>query len=237
MYSILLQSLALGEPYWSKCRRSHGRPSSEILDTELLSNIVSLISVIAALAAVGISAWQVRASLRSAERSNAIPIISGAFQEFRSADFRESVSRLLLSAPRDAEEGGFDALEEGVREDAYRVCYFFDYLGTLTAFNIISEELIISVMGNRPMQVWSAMSSVIDSERRHRIATYPADTPTGFLVFYEHLVTRIIESGGKEAAREIQKRIGVRAPSAQVSSEIQAQTSRHFTEKTANPDE
>lgn len=172
--------------------------------------------MITALAAVGISAWHVRASLRSAERSNAIPIITGAFQEFRSADFRESVSRLLLSAPRHAEKGGFDVLEEGVREDAYKVCYFFDYLGTLAAFDIISEEIIISIMGNRPMQVWSAMSSVIDSERRHRIETYPDDTPPGFLVFYEYLVTRIIELGGKEAAREIQKRIGVSAPSAQV---------------------
>jgi len=177
----------------------------------LLSEIVSLVSLVVALTAVWIAAWQVRASLRSTERTNALPVISETFHEFRSAEFRASVANLIENAPARAPAGGFNALSEEIREDAYKVCYFFDYMGTLIACKIIGEGIVIGVMGTRVMQIWQAMWPAIESERDHRQGdSYAKDAPRGFLVYYEHLVARVVELGGKNAASNLQRSLGIR---------------------------
>lgn len=87
---------------------------------------------------------------------------------------------------------------------------FFDYIGVLVALGVIPEDIVVGVMGAPMMQVWRAMSPAIKSERTHRLQTYPADVSPGFLVYFEHLVTRIHELGGRNSAKATQQRIGVR---------------------------
>jgi hypothetical protein len=187
----------------------------------LLSGIVSLISVILAFFAVSVSAWQARANMQHARRSRSLPVIAEIFKEYRSKEFRKSIHNLLspssLSLSSEKTAGyGLMRLSEDRREDVYKVCYFFDYIGTLVAFGIIREDIVIAVMGTDIMRVWSAMSKVIKNERDHRLKLYKdSDVPPGFLVFYEHLVTRIEALGGSEAATRIQRRIGVRRPPTQ----------------------
>ncbi len=202
----------------------------------MLNEIVTLVSVLVALAAVGIAAWQVRASLRSAERTNALPVISETFQEFRTADFRASVSNLITHAPVNAPAGGFDALPEDVREDAYKVCYFFDYMGTLIAYGIISEGIVIGVMGTRVMQIWHAMWPTIESERDLRQGdSYPEDAPRGFLVYYEHLVARVVELDGRQAASNLQRGLGIRRLPRPRIAEVHPQDPDHSTEGATRP--
>jgi hypothetical protein len=80
----------------------------------------------------------------------------------------------------------------------------------LVALGIISEDVVIGLMSTTIMRVWLAMWPMIESERNHRLQTYPLDVSPGFLVYYEHLVTRIYELGGRNASTAIQRRIGVR---------------------------
>jgi hypothetical protein len=185
----------------------------------MLSEIISLISVILALIAVFISTWQARSNIQHARHSRSLPVIAESFKEFRYPEFRESIHN-LLTLPMDKMAGNsFATLTKDRREDAYKVCYFFDYIGTLIAFGIIREDIIIATMGTPIMQVWSAMSPIIEKERAYRRETYSSKTPPGFLTFYEHLVACVDARGGREAARIIQEQIGVRSFSAATNNE------------------
>jgi hypothetical protein len=182
------------------------------------SSILSLASVTIAVAAVAVATWQARINARSAERAarsaertHTLPVISETFREFRSAEFRTRVSYLTAKLPREARAArGFSSLPKKWREDAYEVCYYFDYLGVLVNFGIIREELVISLWGTTIMQVWLAAEPLISRERAHRRITYSAGISPGFLVYYEDLVCRIMARGGRDAARQIQEQSGLR---------------------------
>jgi hypothetical protein len=171
--------------------------------------IVGSISLAVALAAVGVSTWQVRQTARSAARSHALPVIAEVFREFRSPEFRASVGYLLSSTPVARGDEGFASLPEEWCEKAYVVVYFFDYLGVLVSSGIINEELVIGTMGTRLVQTWIAIKPFIMMERAYRISSYPPGTPPGFLAYYEHLVKRVEELGGGGAAIRIQQRAGL----------------------------
>src|SRR6266581_2262033 len=143
------------------------------------SDVISVVSVLIAAVAVCIAAWQVRASAKSAERSNALPVLSEIFSEWRSSEFRASILYLLNETPEALSDEGFASLPETWREHAYKVCYFFDYVGVLVVRGIIGEEAIIGMMGTRITQVWRAVEPHVLAERQFRIQTYPPDTPPG----------------------------------------------------------
>ena len=65
--------------------------------------------------------------------------------------------RRLLSAAPMSGPVRFDEIADDWREDAYRICYFFEYIGAFIAFDVIEESLTISLMGSQVVQVWSAM--------------------------------------------------------------------------------
>ena len=177
----------------------------------MLSVIISVISVILAIVAVCVSTWQARSSIQHARHSRSLPVIAEIFKEWRSREFRESVHRLLaVPSGKMTGNGGFVALSGERREDAYKVCYFFDYIGTLVAFKIVREDIVVAIMGAQIVQVWSVMFPLIDSEREYRSKMYPSNAPSGFLAFYEHLVACVYALGGRDAAIMIRKRIGVR---------------------------
>jgi hypothetical protein len=179
-------------------------------DIMLSSQIVSLISILLALAAACIAIWQVRVSTRSAEKANALPIISQVFEQSRSPQFDAAIRRLLGAEKRYFLRRNFDALPRSYRRDAYRVCYFFDYLGTLVLYDIVAADVIIGVLASRLVQVWITMKPLIYNERGYRADTYPAGAPQGFLVYYEYLIKLIEEGGQRDAARLAQERAGLR---------------------------
>jgi hypothetical protein len=76
------------------------------------SNVISIVSVLIAAVAVCIATWQVRASARSAERSNALPVLSEFFAEWRSSEFRMSIGYLLNETPGALNGEGFASLPE-----------------------------------------------------------------------------------------------------------------------------
>jgi hypothetical protein len=144
------------------------------------SSIISVVSASVAVAALAVATWQVRANARSAERSHTLPVISDIFREFRSQEFRNSMSHLVMKMPKLHGEDGFSSLSREWQEHAYRVCYFFDYLGTLVSFGIIQGELAISICGTWAMRVWLSMEPFIENERHYRNRVYPRGTPSRF---------------------------------------------------------
>jgi hypothetical protein len=175
----------------------------------MLSETISLISVTIALVAVCLTAWQARANMLNAVHSRSLPVLSDSMSQFRSPDFRESIVRLVQSPDLAAVNGGFKSIPDGLTDDAYKVCYFFDLIGILVVFEIIREDIVIGLFGAQAMRVWLAMWPAIKSERDCRLGENLDDVSPGFLVYYEHLVARIRELGGKDSASILQRRIGV----------------------------
>lgn len=110
----------------------------------------------------------------------------------------------------DSVTGRMEDLSSDYRDSAYAVIYYFNQVGTLVAFGLVSENLVIGVLGSWIMQMWRALEPVIIEERRNRIDTYPADTPANFSDYFEHLVQRVLEVGGREAMDVMQNQIGVK---------------------------
>ncbi len=171
--------------------------------------LISLASAALALATVCVAAWQVRASIKNVGKSNALPVIAEIFQEWRSDRFNSSLRRLLGIRNAYLMRKNFNALPRRLRRDAYEVCYFFDYLGTLVLHDIVSDDIVIGVMATRLVQVWTTMKPLILNEREHRLSHLPAGVPRGFLVYYEYLVKLVEAKGGENAARIAQQRAGV----------------------------
>jgi hypothetical protein len=152
------------------------------------STAVNLISVGIALIAVAVAVWQVRTSTKRAERALHLPIMTEIAREIRSSEFRQNViylQKTLLPVP---DSGGFESLPEEFREQAYKACYFFDYLGILAMYEIITEDMVVDLVGTRLMQTWATMRPYIEAEREYRRITYPPETPPGFLLHFQHLV-------------------------------------------------
>ena len=152
------------------------------------STAVNLISVGVALIAVVVAVWQVRTSTERAERALSLPIIGEVARELRSTEFRQSIMYLQKNTPPVPDSGGFESLPKEFREQAYKVCYFFDYLGILALYKIITEDMVVDWVGTRLMQTWAIMRPFIEAEREHRRITYPPEIPPGFLLHFEHLI-------------------------------------------------
>jgi hypothetical protein len=172
------------------------------------SQITSLISVVFALIAVCIAVWQVRSNVERAKKANVLDAISQSIGEFRSESFRGSMRNLLSNAPK-SPPGRFDEISADWREDAYTICYFFEYIAAFIGFDIIEGNLIISLMGSQIIQAWVAMEPFTESERRYREQTYPPDASIDFLPHFEWLVGRIRELGGSRAPSRLRSRFGV----------------------------
>jgi hypothetical protein len=151
------------------------------------SSVLSLVSLVIALIAVAVAMWQARASAIRAERAISLPVLAEISHEIRSSEFHDCLINLLTQAPSmTPKPGGFEALPKKFRKNAYRICYFFDYLGILTKYGIVTEDIAVDWIGTRLMQVWAIMRPFIEAERDYRRAL-PPEAPKGFLLHYEHL--------------------------------------------------
>jgi hypothetical protein len=173
------------------------------------SQIVSVISLLIALAAVCVAAWQIRTSARLTVDSNSLPAITRVFEEWRSDAFRNHVNNLKKHSSDAPTTGGFNALPDEWRDSAYTVCYFFDYVGTLMLFRLVDDDIIIGTLASQAVVLWTMLENHIHSEREHREATYPPGASPGFLKFFEHMIAEIMNKGGESAAANVQQAKGI----------------------------
>jgi hypothetical protein len=174
------------------------------------TQFVSVLSLVIALSAVCVAAWQVRTSTKATVNSNSLPAITQVFEEWRSEVFRNHVNTVKKHASDAPTEGGFEALPEAWRDSAYTICYFFDYIGTLMLFELIDSEIVVGTLASQAVIIWIILEKHIESERTHRRATYPPGASPGFLQFYEHMIAEIIRKGGERAAANVQQERGMR---------------------------
>jgi hypothetical protein len=172
------------------------------------AQIVSAFSVVIALGAVWVAVWQIRMNARQTERSNSLPVLAAAFEQYRSPAFRSEVDYLMRNVPAEVPAEGFGALPVEWRDNAYRVCYFFDHLGILVAHRMVDERVVVGAFATQAIQVWHVAEPFIRAERRHRADNYSPYASPGFLEYYEHLVQRVINLGGRDAPARIRAQVG-----------------------------
>jgi hypothetical protein len=176
----------------------------------MISEIVSVVSILIALVALLVTMWQTRENSRYSAAMNSSPIVAAIWSEWRSEEFREHMINVVNSVPETWPTGGIRDLASNYRDSAYAVIYYFNQVGTLVAFNLVSEELIIGVLGSWIMRTWRTLEPLIMREREIRSKAHTADAPPNFSDYYEHLVQRVLDLGGRDAMDNIQKRIGLR---------------------------
>lgn len=175
-----------------------------------MAQILSLISVGVALAAVWVAVWQVRENARNVARSNSLPVLSQLASTWRSSEMRGYRDRLLSGLPAPPDAQGFAGLPRDFRDSAEQFCFFCEGLGLAIAVGLVPENFIISLMGTQIVEVWRVMEPYIMGERDCRARTSADCVPSEFLPHYEHLVARILELGGRDAGANIRRELGVR---------------------------
>lgn len=172
--------------------------------------LLSVGSLVIAVFAVVVAILQVRASAVAAERSNALPVASDAFNEFRSQEFQAHLRKVWDEKPLKAPEDGFQSLPEDWRKSAYEVAYFFEYLGVLVAYKLVPEDLVVDFSANLLARSWDALEPFIRNERTHRQRSGSSSISAGFVTHFEHLVALTIDSDGKPFDDSIHERLQLR---------------------------
>lgn len=153
----------------------------------------NLLSLGVALLALLVSLWQALRSAKLADHANQIQVIAEAFQQVRSPQFLAHY-KVVLTCPQDQSvEGGFESLDEQLRESAYAVSYFFEHLGVLVVNNLIPSDVLLSTMCTLISRSWMALENAIRAEKALRELTYQNDVGVDFLPHFKAL---------KELARE-----------------------------------
>lgn len=175
--------------------------------------MISSISVAIALVAVVVAVWQVRTHRRGAERTNSLPVISAAFNEFRSEEFQDHLRNVWFRRPDNVPEGGFQDLPDDWRTSAYTVAYFFEYMGVLVAYELVPARFVIDFVANTMARSWVSLASFIEAERRFRAKHSDAEMSAGFVSHFEHLVALSVDPKVGPVDAISHKRLGLKKAS------------------------
>lgn len=167
------------------------------MNGDLLGVVSLVIALIAVVVTVVVTIWQVQVSAVTAEKSNSLPVVAAAFNQFRSREFQAHLQKVWNEIPSDVPEDGFQSLPTHWRDSAYEVAYFFEYLGILVAYGLVPKDLVVDFSANLVVRSWHALEPFIQMERTHRKRAGVSGIPPGFVTHFEHLVKLTIDSNGK----------------------------------------
>jgi hypothetical protein len=184
---------------------------ANILGGTLASLAVALVGVVIATTAVAVSVWQVHTGRRSVDRTNCLPVISKAFDEFRSDAFQGHLRNVWSHSRATVPKDGFQALPDDWRASAYVVAYFFEYLGVLVAYKLVPEEFVIDFSSNLILRSWDALQPFIEAERTFRGQQTAGRLSPGFVSHFEHLVAMTVDDAGRSIDYVLHEKIKLKS--------------------------
>jgi hypothetical protein len=159
-----------------------------------------------AVAALVISFWQGSRARLLTKQANAGPVMASVYGQFRDKSFRRAVNR-LRAMPMESATGGFTGLPDDFQDDAYTVCYYFEYIGLLVYFRHLDRDLVLGSMSTQLVEVWRIMQPWIAGERAVRESVKDPYRGSRFLPHYEHLVALITKERSGYSDHIIQGKI------------------------------
>lgn len=193
-----------------------------------VDNLFSILGSIVAFVAVIIAFWQVRRTIVAVQQTNALPVVTNLFNEFRSDRFQQYIEVVLTAAPdkshwpaKSSWPPGFDNPGFGGslkkepdqwRWSALQVAYFFEYLGILIAYKLIPEEIVVDATANSVARTWAILEPFVRAERARRVELNAGNdaVSTGFVRHYEHLVA-LTSVDGRPADEAIHRRLDLKS--------------------------
>jgi hypothetical protein len=143
-----------------------------------------------AVAALIVSFLQAYRAQLVARQANAGPVMASVYSQFRDPGFRSAITALRVAQEHDLDHD-FSHLLAGLQDNAYTVCYFFEYIGLLVAFHHLDQELVLNSMSTQLIDVWRIMRPAIAQERKSRSRSTDLYDGKRFLPHYEHLIALI----------------------------------------------
>jgi hypothetical protein len=177
----------------------------------LASLIIALAGVVIAIAAVAVAVWQVSAGRKSVDRTNCLPVVSKAFDEFRSETFQGHLREVWRHSQDAVPVNGFQALPDDWRTSAYAVGYFFEYLGVLVAYKLVPKEFVIDFSSNLIARSWNALRPFIEAERTYRKRHAIDGVNPGFVSHFEHLAALTVDESGGGIDGVLHEKIGLKS--------------------------
>jgi multidrug efflux pump subunit AcrA (membrane-fusion protein) len=163
-------------------------------------------SVDAAIAQLEIAREAADAARRQVEMmraSNQVNITVGLTHELRSAWFLEC-ERYVLSRLRENDPIlGQVQLPEPAGDRMQVVASLFNTVGLFAKFDVVDEQLAISIFGPRADRAWKVLEPYIDGERRIRNGDY--------MPGFEHFVALTRENGSEQVTTALNLKTVVRA--------------------------
>jgi hypothetical protein len=144
---------------------------------------VSIASAFIAFGALVVSTLVSVQQVRQMRQQNLLPVVNEAFKEARTQKWFEDRDWILhhLAGGRRT-YGGVSGLPRYAQGKARSVGFFYDHLGVVVHYKIVSEDLIIGSFGEGLNEAWKVLEPYICRERQIR--------GTDYMGFFEDLVCR-----------------------------------------------
>jgi hypothetical protein len=156
---------------------------------------VTLINLILAVLALGISGFIAFRQLLTARRANYLTVVLQLLEEMATSDFLESEEYILKQLGADHPgDLGVSGLPVDARTRVWKVAYMYQTIGYLSALRAVDRRVVSYLVGVRAVNAWRSLSPFIVAERRIN------EDGVGFR-FFEDLACRCRSATTADAAR------------------------------------
>jgi hypothetical protein len=164
-----------------------------------LASAANLIALLLSITALAVSVVFARRQANISHGSNFLNLLSSSFANLRSPEFISSQQYVARNMDQHDPSLGYSGLPEEVRIKILTVSHFYNDLGRLIVHKGIDESIALSSFGEGLFNSWTILQPFIESER--------IQSPTRFMLYFEHLATLIRDQGGPlTVGREFQLR-------------------------------
>ncbi|WP_422751220.1 DUF4760 domain-containing protein [Micromonospora sp. WMMD1219] len=134
--------------------------------------IFNILSAVLSAAALAVSVLVAVRQLQASRRSDTNSAILALFAEYRSLPMRDSRDKVYRLSSDEEPAPPLSMLPDEVREDGFRLAYYFDHLGLLIGHRLLPSEPFVAFLGNGCSRLWLKLKPCIEAERQRRGVRY-----------------------------------------------------------------
>jgi hypothetical protein len=162
--------------------------------------LINVLALLVALAAVATSTFLARLALRLNHNANLMRIVLEALEKQRRGKFTATEIALLEELPKHEAGLGFARLPAPVLEDAFEVACYYQHLSTLAEYGVADWDFIAVQVEHRMLKVWDCIQPYVYAERNYR------GNENGFLNNYERFAARVRSADMRAASERLYDR-------------------------------
>ncbi|WP_435871134.1 DUF4760 domain-containing protein [Micromonospora wenchangensis] len=123
-------------------------------------------------AALAVSILVAVRQLQASRRSDTSSATLALFAEYRTMSMRDSRDKIYRFLGEEESATPLSMLPDEIREDCFRVAYYFDHLGLLIGHRLLPAEPFVAFPGNGCSRLWLKLKPHVEAERQRRGVRY-----------------------------------------------------------------